>query len=167
MQQLLCESNGKNTHIDGTDISHKTSPIVFGDSGTNAQHSFFQLIHQGTDIVPVEFIGFKHSTNTSPEYIDAHKKLKSNLISQQIAMAVGDSSSHFFGGRPSTLIILSDISPESLGSLLAYYENMTLFQGFIFNINSLISPVLNWEKINLSILDETHSENYTQHLKII
>lgn len=143
LQQLDMESNGKSVNRDGGSISYKTGPIVFGEPGTNGQHSFYQLLHQGTDIVPLQFIGFEKpqiGTDTEFEGSTSQAKLNANLAAQIIAFALGrrheDPNKTFSGGRPSVLLVGEQLSPESLGALLAHYENKVMFQGFVWNINS-------------------------------
>lgn len=142
VQQLNMESNGKSVSADGLPMTIETGGIVFGEPGTNAQHSFFQLAHQGRPF-PVEFIGV-----VTPQYtqytqlskgVTNHQELWSNLISQPRALAIGkdsdDPARFFSGNRPSATILLDDLSPESVGGLLAYYEAKTVFEAFIWGIN--------------------------------
>lgn len=143
LQQLDMESNGKSVNRFGEPISYKTGPIVFGEPGTNGQHSFYQLLHQGTDIVPLQFIGFRESQigkDITVENSTSQHKLIANLVAQITAFACGkkdtDGNKCFAGGRPSSLIYGKSLTPESLGVLLAHYENKIMFQGFIWNINS-------------------------------
>ncbi len=142
LQQLICESNGKQTTFDGSHITHPSAPVVFGESGTNCQHSFFQLLHQGTAITPVQFIGFKSFPfSDSWETITSAKTLSlTSLIAQMTALSIGepneDLNKHFYGNRPSSLIIGESFTPKTLGALLAFYENMVIFEGFLMNINS-------------------------------
>jgi glucose-6-phosphate isomerase len=142
LQQLICESNGKQTDLDGGLLTHSSAPIVFGEAGTNCQHSFFQLLHQGTDKIPVQFIGFKSCdfSSTSSEIETSKKLTLSSLIAQMTALAVGEKNSdlnkHFYGERPSTLLIGDSYSPYALGALLAFFENMVMFEGFLLHINS-------------------------------
>lgn len=143
IQQLDMESNGK--HIDrfGNIVNFETGPIYWGEAGTNAQHSFYQLIHQGTSIIPLEFIGFKlNEAGQDIDYADttSQEKLLSNLFAQIIAFATGQKNENpnksFEGNRPSHVLLARKLTPASLGSLLAYFEHKTAFQGFIWNINS-------------------------------
>lgn len=143
LQQLDMESNGKSVNRFGEPLSYKTGPIVFGEPGTNGQHSFYQLLHQGTDIVPLQFIGFRESQSGKDITIEgstSQHKLIANLIAQITAFASGkndtDANKCFIGGRPSSLIYGTALTPESLGVLLAHYENKIMFQGFIWNLNS-------------------------------
>lgn len=143
LQQLDMESNGKQVNRAGESVGYETGPIVFGEPGTNGQHSFYQLLHQGTTIVPLQFIGFRQSQrreDTEFEGSTSQEKLNANLAAQVVAFAMGrphtDPNRHFPGGRPSTLIAGDRLTPEALGALLAHYENKVMFQGFIWNLNS-------------------------------
>ena len=143
LQQLDMESNGKRVNRDGKPLAYSTGPVVFGEPGTNGQHSFYQLLHQGTDIVPLQFIGFRESQRKDDSVIDgstSQAKLKANLAAQITAFAGGKSdpngSKDFPGGRPSSLIYGEKVTPRTLGALLAHYENKVMFQGFVWNLNS-------------------------------
>ena len=143
LQQLDMESNGKRVNRSGQPLAYSTGPVVFGEPGTNGQHSFYQLLHQGTDIVPLQFIGFFDSQRSDDVIVDksnSQTKLKANLVAQIAAFARGQSSEdknkEFPGGRPSSLIFGKRLDPAALGSLLAHYENKVMFQGFVWNINS-------------------------------
>lgn len=143
LQQADMESNGKCVNRDGDDIEYPTGPVIFGEPGTNGQHSFYQLLHQGTDIVPLQFIGFKKSQidfDLDYEGSDSQTKLKANLVAQIVAFAKGQDddnpNKNFYGNRPSTLIYGDQLTPKALGALLAHYENKIMFQGFIWNLNS-------------------------------
>ena len=143
LQQLDMESNGKRVNRDGKPVGYSTGPVVFGEPGTNGQHSFYQLLHQGTDIVPLQFIGFRESQRKDDGVIDgstSQAKLNANLAAQITAFAAGQSDSNgnkdFPGGRPSSLIYGDRLTPQALGALLAHYENKVMFQGFIWNLNS-------------------------------
>ena len=146
LQQLDMESNGKRVNRDGKPIAYKTGPVVFGEPGTNGQHSFYQLLHQGTDIVPLQFIGFLESQRKDDSVIDgstSQAKLNANLAAQITAFACGntpadksDGNKDFPGGRPSSLIYGKKLCARRLGALLAHYENKVMFQGFIWNLNS-------------------------------
>jgi glucose-6-phosphate isomerase len=137
------ESNGKRVDRDGHEIELASGPVVFGEPGTNGQHSFYQLLHQGSDIVPMQFIGFKKDqTGFDPvfEGSSGRRKLNANLAAQIVAFAKGkddtEPNKHFPGGRPSSLILGEELDPPALGALLAHYENKIMFQGFAWNINS-------------------------------
>ena len=143
LQQLDMESNGKSVNRFGEEINYKTGPIIFGEPGTNGQHSFYQLLHQGKTIIPIQFIGFKNSQlkmDINIENSTSQQKLCANVISQMIAFALGsyneNKNKNFDGNRPSSIIIGDELSPEALGALLAHYENKVMFQGFLWNINS-------------------------------
>jgi glucose-6-phosphate isomerase len=143
LQQMDMESNGKRVNRDGQPVSYNTGPVVFGEPGTNGQHSFYQLLHQGTSVVPLQFIGFSESQRGDDVSVDgsvSQTKLKANLAAQIVAFAKGQSDSNlnkdFPGGRPSSLIYGKRLNPAALGSLLAHFENKVMFQGFVWNINS-------------------------------
>lgn len=143
LQQLDMESNGKRVDRQGNDVRVPSGPAVFGEPGTNGQHSFFQLLHQGTDTVPLQFIGFrKNQTAFDPEFegSTARRKLNANLTAQIVAFAVGKDDAapnkRFPGGRPSSLLVADELDPAALGALLAHYENKVMFQGFAWNLNS-------------------------------
>ena len=143
LQQLDMESNGKSVNRFGEPVDYPTGPVIFGEPGTNGQHSFYQLLHQGTDIVPLQFIGFKNSqigTDVDIQGSTSQQKLCANVAAQIVAFACGkddeDNNKKFKGGRPSSIIIGDKLTPESLGALLAHFENKIMFQGFLWNINS-------------------------------
>ncbi len=143
IQQLDMESNGKHIDRQGKRVSFQTGPIIWGEPGTNAQHSFFQLIHQGTAIVPMEMIGFMNSQygeDLNVQGTTSQQKLLSNLIAQAIALATGQKSDNpnkgFEGNRPSLQIIGKELTPYTMGALFSLYENKVAFQGFIWGINS-------------------------------
>jgi glucose-6-phosphate isomerase len=139
------ESNGKRVNRNGEAIAYATGPVVFGEPGTNGQHSFYQLLHQGTDIVPLQFIGFNESQRGEDVTVDnstSQIKLNANLAAQIIAFAKGQKvegenrNKEFPGGRPSSLIYGKKLEPRSIGALLSHFENKVMFQGFVWNINS-------------------------------
>lgn len=143
LQQLDMESNGKSIDKRGNFVKYPTGPIVWGEVGTNGQHSFFQLLHQGTTIVPIEFIGFKksqHGLDCLIENTTSQQKLLSNLFAQSIALATGkkdkNPNKNFAGNRPNRVLLARDLSPRTMGSLLSFYEHKVAFQGFVWNINS-------------------------------
>ncbi|MCF0135405.1 MAG: glucose-6-phosphate isomerase [Lachnospiraceae bacterium] len=143
LQQLDMESNGKSVNRFGGEISYVTGPMIFGEPGTNGQHSFYQLLHQGTDIIPMQFVGFKNSQIGSDVDIQgstSQQKLCANVAAQIVAFACGkkdaDPNKTFEGGRPSSIIIGKQLTPEALGALLAHFENKVMFQGFLWNVNS-------------------------------
>ena len=142
IQQLSMESNGKSVTQKGNLLDEPTGGIIFGEPGTNAQHSFFQLAHQGRPF-PIDFIGvihpyFKQYQNQS-KGVTNHQELWSNLIAQPFALAQGKEDANpaksFSGNRPSSTILLNDLSPENIGRLLAFYEAKTVFEAFIWDIN--------------------------------
>ena len=150
LQQLDMESNGKRVRLDGDTVSYETGPILWGEPGTNGQHSFHQLLHQGTTIVPCDFIVF-----ANPDHSDApgdhHDLLVANCLAQAEALAFGRTSEEvaasgidpalvphrtFLGNRPSTTIMAPRLTPTVLGQLIALYEHQTLTQGVVWGINS-------------------------------
>jgi len=138
LQQLDMESNGKSVDLKGQRIGHDTGPIVWGEPGTNGQHAFYQLIHQGTRIVPVDFIGFARAHHDLQEHQDL---LFANLVAQSEALAFGrdKASAHwrqFVGNRPNTVILADQLTPSVLGQLIALYEHIVHVQGTIFGVNS-------------------------------
>ncbi len=143
LQQCDMESNGKSTSRDGKRVTYSTGPIVWGEPGTNGQHAFYQLLHQGTEIVPVEFIGFRKSQLAMDRTIkntSSQQKLLANLLAQSIALATGKESDNpnkqFDGNRPNSVLLADELTPEAMGALLALYEAKIVFQGFVWNINS-------------------------------
>lgn len=143
LQQLDMESNGKPVNRFGEPVSYSTGPVIFGEPGTNGQHSFYQLLHQGTDIVPLQFVGFKNSQMGRDVVIQdstSQQKLCANVAAQIVAFACGkadeDRNRNFEGGRPSSIIIGEQLTPRALGALLSHFENKVMYQGFVWNINS-------------------------------
>ncbi|MFZ5774184.1 MAG: glucose-6-phosphate isomerase [Thermodesulfobacteriota bacterium] len=143
MQQCDMESNGKSVTRQGKELAWKSGPIVWGEPGTNGQHAFYQLIHQGTFLIPVEFIGFRQSQRGEDLLIketSSQEKLVANLLAQAIALATGQGSDNpnqrFAGNRPSALLLADRLTPHSMGALLALYEAKVVFQGFVWNVNS-------------------------------
>ncbi|ETP73417.1 glucose-6-phosphate isomerase [Lachnospiraceae bacterium JC7] len=143
LQQLDMESNGKSVNRFGEPVNYVTGPVIFGEPGTNGQHSFYQLLHQGTDIVPLQFIGFRNSQIRNDVDIQdstSQQKLCANVAAQIVAFACGKTdenmNKNFKGGRPSSIIIGEELDPKALGALLAHFENKVMFQGFVWNINS-------------------------------
>ncbi len=143
LQQCDMESNGKQISRYGAPVQWKTGPVVWGEPGTNGQHAFYQLLHQGTEIVPVEFIGFRNSqyeTDIKVRGTTSRQKLMANMLAQSLAMAQGreheNPNKRFAGNRPSSLLIAEQLTPYAMGALLALYENRIAFQGFCWNINS-------------------------------
>ena len=148
LQQLTMESNGKHVTLDGTRVDYQTGAIYWGEPGTNGQHSFYQLIHQGTKLIPCDFIGFGKTLNPLGEH---HDLLMSNLFAQSEALAFGKTADEvkaegtadwlvphrvFEGNRPSNTILLERLTPEVLGKLVALYEHAVFTQGVIWNVDS-------------------------------
>ena len=143
LQQLDMESNGKSVNRFGEPVNYVTGPIIFGEPGTNGQHSFYQLLHQGTNIVPLQFVGFRASqigTDVVIQGSTSQQKLCANVAAQIMAFACGkkdeNSNKNFAGNRPSSIITGDQLTPATLGALLAHFENKVMFQGFAWNINS-------------------------------
>ena len=137
LQQLVMESNGKSVGVDGRSVLGGTSPVVWGEAGTNGQHAFFQMLHQGTQVVPVEFVTTATSLGTDDE---AHDLLFANVIAQSQALAAGRTHNEphktFEGNRPSSVLVLDELNPRRLGSLIAMYEHSAIIQGWLMGINS-------------------------------
>ena len=143
LQQLDMESNGKSVNRFGEPVNYVTGPVIFGEPGTNGQHSFYQLLHQGTDITPLQVMGFRNSQMGSDVVIEgstSQQKLCANVAAQIIAFACGkedeNRNKYFAGGRPSSIIIGDKLTPGALGAILAHFENKVMFQGFVWNVNS-------------------------------
>ncbi len=154
LQQLEMESNGKSVDVNGHEIAHATVPIVWGGVGSNAQHAFFQALHQGTDIVPVDFIACVRAHHPYEEH---HRALLANLLGQVSALAFGQTEQElraklnlkglarndallaqrfFSGNRPSSTLMLESLTPRSLGGLLAFYEHKVFVQSIIWGVNA-------------------------------
>jgi glucose-6-phosphate isomerase len=148
LQQLTMESNGKHVMLDGTEVNRQTGPVYWGEPGTNGQHSFYQLIHQGTRLVPCDFIAFAKPLNPLGRH---HDMLMSNVFAQAEALAFGKTLEEvkaegtpdwlaphrvFEGNRPSNTILAERLTPETLGKLVALYEHYVFTQGVVWNINS-------------------------------
>ena len=143
LQQLDMESNGKSVNRFGEPVNYVTGPIIFGEPGTNGQHSFYQLLHQGTTIVPLQFVGFKNNQMGQDVVIEgstSQQKLNANVVAQIVAFACGkddeDRNKYFAGERPSSIIVGEQLNPRTMGALLAHFENKVMFQGFVWNVNS-------------------------------
>ena len=143
LQQLDMESNGKSVNRFGEPVDYVTGPVIFGEPGTNGQHSFYQLLHQGTDIIPLQFVGFRNNQMGRDVVIQdstSQQKLCANVAAQIVAFACGKAdenrNKNFQGGRPSSIIVGDQLTPEALGALLSHFENKVMFQGFVWNINS-------------------------------
>jgi glucose-6-phosphate isomerase len=139
LQQANMESNGKSVTKDGQTVDYPTGPVIWGEPGTNGQHAFYQLLHQGTRLVPCDFIGFAKPLNTIGDH---HTKLTANLFAQSQALAFGQATEpgqphkNFNGNRPSNTLLLPQLTPNTLGQLIALYEHKIFVQGVIWNINS-------------------------------
>ncbi len=148
LQQLTMESNGKHVTLSGTTVDYATGPVYWGEPGTNGQHSFYQLLHQGTELVPCDFIGFTHSLNPLGEH---HDLLSANVFAQTEALAFGKTADEvaaegvaddlvphrvFEGNRPSNTLLLDRLTPHALGTLIALYEHSVFVQGTVWGINS-------------------------------
>ena len=143
LQQLDMESNGKSVNRFGEPVQYLTGPVIFGEPGTNGQHSFYQLLHQGTDIIPLQFIGFisnQAGMDVTIQGSTSQQKLNANVVAQIMAFACGkqdgNRNKYFAGNRPSSLIFGEQLTPEALGALLSHFENKVMFQGFLWNLNS-------------------------------
>ncbi len=143
LQQCDMESNGKTVNRFGEPVDYVTGPVIFGEPGTNGQHSFYQLLHQGSDIIPLQFIGFRKSqlgVDVVIEKTTSQQKLGAHFAEQMVEFACGKEdenlNKNFKGKRPSSIIIGEDLNPASLGALLAHFENKIMFQGFVWNLNS-------------------------------
>jgi glucose-6-phosphate isomerase len=148
LQQLTMESNGKSVTLDGTAVDYNTAPIYWGEPGTNGQHSFYQLIHQGTPLIPCDFIGFAQTLNLLEPH---HDLLMANLFAQTEALAFGKTTDEvraegtvdelvphrtFAGNRPSNTLLVDRLTPAVLGKLVALYEHSVFTQGVVWGINS-------------------------------
>src|SRR5207237_1037476 len=148
LQQLTMESNGKHVMLDGNRVACETAPIVWGEPGTNGQHSFYQLIHQGTRLIPCDFIAFEKTLNPLGQH---HDILMANVFAQTEALAFGKTADEvraegtkrglvahrvFEGNRPSNTILAESLTPQTLGRLVALYEHSVFTQGAIWNIDS-------------------------------
>lgn len=181
LQQCDMESNGKRINKQGEFVSFDTGPIIWGECGTNGQHSFYQLIHQGTQTVPLEFIGFKHSQydqDVEIEKTSSQQKLLANLFAQSISLAQGKKNKNpnqdFPGNRPNQILFAKQLDPRTMGELLSYYENKIAFQGFIWDINSFdqegvqLGKVLAKKILKLFTKEKTSfplAEVYLKHLQ--
>jgi glucose-6-phosphate isomerase len=137
LQQGIMESNGKRVGRDGKPVDYQTGTIIWGEPGTNSQHAFFQLIHQGTKLIPTDFIGFKHALHGNTDH---HDKLMSNFFAQTEALLVGKTDENpfkvFEGNKPTNTLLIDRLTPASLGALVALYEHKLFVQGVIWNIYS-------------------------------
>ena len=140
LQQLEMESNGKRVDASGQPLTYDTAPVLWGEPGTNGQHAYFQMLHQGTSVVPVEFVAFKHAAPTQIDVAGHHTRLLANALAQSQALMAGhpDAGGHkdFPGNRPSTFLLLEALTPPSLGALIALQEHRVFVSGAIWGINS-------------------------------
>lgn len=144
IQQGEMESNGKSVDIEGNPLSFNTGEVVFGESGTNGQHSFYQLLHQGTSIIPADFIGFiceQYDVKNNVDKVSHHEELMTNFFAQPNALAFGKASpnamhKNFDGNRPSNIFLLQELSPFTSGIILAWIEHRIAVKGFLWGINS-------------------------------
>ena len=157
LQQLDMESNGKSTDRQGKNLK-ASSPVVFGSAGTNAQHSYFQLLHQGPEIIPVDFIVVKEAMSSLPEAKEHHNALLANCLAQAQALAHGKESSNpnlsYAGKRPSNLIALPKLDAYHLGALLALYEHRTFCLGALWNLNPFDQPGVELGKVLARPIEE-------------
>ena len=184
LQQGIMESNGKSVGRDGNPVNYQTGTIIWGEPGTNSQHAFFQLIHQGTKLIPTDFIGYKESLYGNKDH---HDKLMSNFFAQTEALLMGKSESQvkaefekqgvskekaefllpfkvFRGDKPTNTLLIDKLTPESLGSLIALYEHKIFVQGIIWNIFSYDQwGVELGKQLANSILDEINTKSINQH----
>ncbi|TFY97330.1 glucose-6-phosphate isomerase [Ramlibacter rhizophilus] len=137
LQQLEMESNGKRVDRQGQPVSFATSPVLWGEPGTNGQHAYFQMLHQGTDVTPVEFIAVREAAHRLPGH---HEQLLANVLAQAQALMQGREDAgghrHFTGNRPSTFLLLERLDPASLGALIALQEHRVFCSGALWGINS-------------------------------
>jgi glucose-6-phosphate isomerase len=176
LQQLTMESNGKSTTVSGTAVSYETGAVYWGEPGTNGQHSFYQLIHQGTKLIPCDFLGFSRSLNPHGEH---HDILIANLFAQAEALAFGKTTDEvvaqgtpawlaphktFEGNRPSNMILAEQLTPEILGKLIALYEHNVFTQGVIWQIDSFDQWGVELGKVlAMRIVPELKSDSALRH----
>ena len=184
LQQAIMESNGKGVDRNGDEVTYQTGNIVWGEPGTNSQHAFFQLIHQGTKLIPADFIGFRRSLHNEQDH---HNKLMANFFAQTEALLQGKSSPEvrkeleskktpasevekllpfkvFKGNHPTTTILIDQLTPESLGKLIALYEHQIFVQGIIWNIYSYDQwGVELGKQLATNILKEIEEKKVAEH----
>jgi glucose-6-phosphate isomerase len=184
LQQGIMESNGKSIGRDGKPVNYQTGTIIWGEPGTNSQHAFFQLIHQGTKLIPTDFIGFVNSLYGNKDH---HDKLMSNFFAQTEALLNGKSEEQvrnefekqglssekadylapfkvFEGNKPTNTILINSLTPETLGSLVAMYEHKIFVQGIIWNIFSYDQwGVELGKQLATSILEEINTKSLKKH----
>ena len=166
LQQLDMESNGKSVDRDGKPVKF-SCPVVFGSSGSNAQHSYFQLLHQGTEVIPIDFIAVREPMSNLPEAKKHHRILLSNCLAQAQALANGKRTDNpnntYPGNRPSNLLILPKLNAFYLGALLALYENRTATLGALWNINSFDQPGVELGKVLAKPIEAALQNDGTVH----
>ncbi|MCU0351398.1 MAG: glucose-6-phosphate isomerase, partial [Flavobacterium sp.] len=184
LQQAIMESNGKNTDRNGAVINYQTGTVVWGEPGTNSQHAFFQLLHQGTKLIPTDFIGFKKSLHGNQEH---HNKLMSNFFAQTEALLMGKTATTvqaefdkagvesdkaskllpfkvFPGNKPTNTLLINQLTPETFGALVALYEHKIFVQGIIWNIYSYDQwGVELGKQLANTILDEIENDTSKTH----
>ncbi len=165
LQQCDMESNGKSVDRNGAAVAGKTGPIVWGEPGTNGQHAFYQLLHQGTEKTSVEFIGFRKNQrgkDLSMQGTESQQKLVANLLAQSMALAIGrddeNPNKRFSGNRVNGILMADRLTPSTMGALLALYEAKIVFQGFCWNINSFDQEGVQLGKILATEILEVMSE---------
>ncbi len=174
LQQCDMESNGKSVQRNGKQVLQKSGPIVWGEPGTNGQHAFYQLLHQGTEKVAVEFIGFRKNQRGRDITIKgstSQEKLLANLLAQSLALAIGkedeNPNKHFSGNRSNVILMGERLTPGSMGALLALYEAKIVFQGFCWNVNSFdqegvqLGKILAGEILE-SLMNKTDNQSVTE-----
>ena len=176
LQQLTMESNGKHVTLDGQRVDYDTSPVYWGEPGTNGQHSFYQLIHQGTRLIPCDFIGFLHTLNPLGNH---HDLLTANVFAQTEALAFGKTALQvvdegtpgwlvphrvFEGNRPSNTLLLDELTPAALGKLVALYEHSVFVQGTVWSVNSFDQWGVELGKVlATTVADELVSDSELEH----
>jgi glucose-6-phosphate isomerase len=176
LQQLTMESNGKHVTLDGQRVDYDTSPVYWGEPGTNGQHSFYQLIHQGTRLIPCDFIGFLHTLNPLGNH---HDLLSANVFAQAEALAFGKTALQvvdegtpgwlvphrvFEGNRPSNTMLLDELTPAALGKLVALYEHSVFVQGTVWSVNSFDQWGVELGKVLAkTVADELVSDSELEH----
>ena len=176
LQQLTMESNGKHVTLDGQRVDYDTSPVYWGEPGTNGQHSFYQLIHQGTRLIPCDFIGFLHTLNLLGNH---HDLLTANVFAQTEALAFGKTALQvvdegtpgwlvphrvFEGNRPSNTLLLDELTPAALGKLVALYEHSVFVQGTVWSVNSFDQWGVELGKVlATTVADELVSDSELEH----
>ena len=162
LQQLDMESNGKSTTLEGEPVSYNTGPILWGQTGTNGQHAFFQLLHQGTRLVPIDFIAAVNDNLSNKEH---HRVLLGNMLGQSSALMMGQPAPKnqpyrfYEGNKPSNTLLMNSLSAKNFGALVALYEHKVFVQGSLWNINSFDQwGVELGKKMANELLDAEHSD---------